>query len=126
MFKRGRAETVTNAEGRRSRWPHAGLLFSCALPGKLELVGRELKRSRATVLAASCRRQVLQAVAAGVQAQMGELLAAVMAPSSGLHAFDFLGGALLPEVDEAVSRSLPGELTCFQFVVQQDCKGSLL
>lgn len=53
--------------------------------------------------------QVLAAIAKGVQQQMGELLAAVMAPASGLHAFDFLGGSIMPEVDEAVSKALPGE-----------------
>ena len=54
------------------------------------------------------RSQALAAVAAAVEGQLGELLAAVAAPSSGLHAFDFLGACLLPEVDEAVAASLPG------------------
>ena len=52
--------------------------------------------------------QVLAAVADGVQREMGELLAAVMAPASGLHAFDFLGGSLMPEVEAAISKAMPG------------------
>lgn len=54
------------------------------------------------------RAQVLAAIADGVQREMGELLSAVMAPASGLHAFEFLGGSLMPEVDEAISKALPG------------------
>ena len=53
--------------------------------------------------------QVLAAVADGVQRDMGELLAAVMAPASGLHAFDFLGGSLMPEVEAAISKAMPGK-----------------
>lgn len=44
----------------------------------------------------------------GVQRDMSELLAAVMAPTSGLHAFDFLGGSLMPEVEAAISKAMPG------------------
>jgi hypothetical protein len=60
----------------------------------------------------ACVLQVLAAIAEGVQRDMGELLSAVMAPASGLHAFDFLGGSLMPEVDEAISKAMPG--TCGQ------------
>lgn len=46
----------------------------------------------------------------GVEQYLGSLIESAAAPNSGLHAFDFLGACLLPEVDEAIAAALPG---CF-------------
>lgn len=52
--------------------------------------------------------QVLAAVAGAVEAGAGPLVAATLAPQSGLHAFNLLANAVLAEVDEAVAAALPG------------------
>ncbi|KAK9806115.1 hypothetical protein WJX72_002159 [[Myrmecia] bisecta] len=52
--------------------------------------------------------QVLQPIAAEVRSRCGELLDTTMSPQSGLLAFNFLGNAILAEVDEALADSLPG------------------
>ena len=52
--------------------------------------------------------QALTAIQTAVQQRLSGLLHAVAAPASGLATLDFLGGSLLPEVDEAVSHRLPG------------------
>ena len=47
-------------------------------------------------------------MAEAVEAGVGPLLEATLAPQSGLHAFNLLGNAVLAEVDEAVAAALPG------------------
>ena len=79
-----------------------------------------LSRSRAASMLVPASPQVLAAVADGMQRDMGELLAAVMAPASGLHAFDFLGGSLMPEVDAVISKAMPGNVA----VKLQDGRGT--
>ncbi len=120
---------------RRWRARCRGQMRELPSPGvQLRRVDR-IARPAATLYTASNHAQVLQAVAVAVRGQMGELLAAVSAPSSGLHGFDFLGGSLMPEVDAAVGRSLPGAIraSCFDVaegragleVVPERCARSL-
>ena len=47
-------------------------------------------------------------MAEAVEAGVGPLLEATLAPQSGLHAFNLLGNAVLAEVDAAVAAALPG------------------
>lgn len=54
---------------------------------------------------------MLEAVSEGVQAEAGALLRAVLAPQSGLHAFNLLANCVVAELDEALARSIPGALT---------------
>eukprot|EP00884_Botryococcus_braunii_P005660 jgi/Botrbrau1/15095/Bobra.0255s0008.1 len=51
---------------------------------------------------------VLEEIAAGIRREVGPLLEAVLAPQSGLHAFNFLANSLLLYVDSALADALPG------------------
>jgi hypothetical protein len=52
---------------------------------------------------------VARAALAGLQQRAGPLLAVLMAPASGLGAFDLLGAVLLQEITAALAEGLPGE-----------------
>ena len=52
---------------------------------------------------------VARATLAGLQQRAGPLLATLMAPSSGLGAFDVLGAVLLQESAQAMADGLPGQ-----------------
>ena len=53
--------------------------------------------------------QVLEALLVQLEEQCSWLLETTMAPQSGLHSFDFLGGSILRAVDEQLSSSMPGK-----------------
>ena len=53
--------------------------------------------------------QVLGSVSEAVQAECGALLRTVLAPQSGLHGFNLLANCVVAELDEALSRSMPGQ-----------------
>lgn len=52
--------------------------------------------------------QVLEAVAAGIKREVAPLLEAVLAPQSGLHAFNFLANSVLACVDSGIADAMPG------------------
>ena len=52
--------------------------------------------------------QVLSRIAERVQEECSGLLQQTDAAQTDLHAFDFLGGAVMAEVDQAVSEAMPG------------------
>jgi len=53
--------------------------------------------------------QLLPALVAQLQARLGGVLSQAVASSASVQAFDFLGGAVLPEVVTALEEQLPGE-----------------
>eukprot|EP00891_Asterochloris_glomerata_P006880 jgi/Astpho2/6880/Aster-07879 len=76
------------------------------------LVAQVLSEHRASqpraVIASEGLQQVLSNVAARVQEQCSGLLQQTDTAQTDLQAFDFLGGAVMAEVDQAVSEAMPG------------------
>ncbi len=54
---------------------------------------------------------LLSSALAAVRTACGPLLAAALAPGGALRSFDFLGAAVLDEVQGALAASLPGGLS---------------
>ena len=51
---------------------------------------------------------MLSRIAERVQEECSSLLQQTDAAQTDLHAFDFLGGAVMAEVDQAISEAMPG------------------
>ncbi len=52
--------------------------------------------------------QLLPPLVAALQGRLGGVLSQAVASSAASQAFDFLGGAVLPEIVAALEESLPG------------------